>query len=58
MATLAEFQAAEPEMAVAAFPKPPEMFFAHVERADRAWWENVGQPGTYPVRQRWEAPRD
>jgi hypothetical protein len=160
MATWAEFQAAEPEMAVAASPKPPEMFFAlaflatvrpdggprvhpfcpilaggrlfaaiprrspkgddlrrdgrfvihalpgprdhefslrgraaevtdpvlrsmvqdavdatgvggmmesvrhdplfefDVERADRAWWENVGQPGTYPVRQRWEAPRD
>ncbi len=31
------------------------LFEFEIEQADLAWWEHVGQPGTYPVRRRWTA---
>lgn len=32
------------------------IFDFDIERAMTAYWEKVGQPGTYPVRQFWHAP--
>jgi hypothetical protein len=34
------------------------LFEFDIERADTARWANVGQADTYPVRQRWIAPRE
>jgi hypothetical protein len=31
------------------------LFAFDIEQVDLAWWEHVGQPGTYPVRRRWRA---
>jgi hypothetical protein len=33
------------------------LFEYDIEEAATAYWENVGQPGTYPVRRSWRAPR-
>ena len=36
--------------------KPEEWLFEyHIESAATTFWENVGQPDTRPIRQRWEA---
>ncbi len=32
------------------------LFELHIERVDTTFWENVGQPDTRPIRQRWLAP--
>lgn len=38
--------------------KPEEWVFEYdIEEAMSAYWEKVGQPGTYPVRKKWKAPR-
>ena len=33
------------------------IFEFYIEHAMTAYWEKMGQPGTYPVRQSWQAPR-
>jgi uncharacterized pyridoxamine 5'-phosphate oxidase family protein len=33
------------------------IFEYDIEEAATAYWVNVGQPGTYPVRKSWRAPR-
>jgi hypothetical protein len=33
------------------------LFAYDIEEARTAWWVNVGQPGTYPERRMWRAPR-
>ncbi|HEY8171665.1 MAG TPA: pyridoxamine 5'-phosphate oxidase family protein [Dehalococcoidia bacterium] len=38
------------------FVKPDDRYFEYdIERAMTAYWENVGKPGTFPVRQFWRA---
>ena len=38
--------------------KPEEWLFEyHIESAATTYWENVSQPNTRPIRQRWEAPK-
>jgi hypothetical protein len=40
------------------FVKPDDYFFAYdIEEAATAYWVNVGQPGTYPVRHAWRSTR-
>jgi uncharacterized pyridoxamine 5'-phosphate oxidase family protein len=34
------------------------IFEYDIEEAATAYWENVGQPGTYPVRRSWREPAD
>jgi hypothetical protein len=39
------------------FVKPHDHIFEYdIEHAATAYWVNVGQPGTYPVRRSWSAP--
>jgi hypothetical protein len=33
------------------------LFEYEIDEAATAYWVNVGQPGTYPVRERWREPR-
>ncbi len=38
------------------FLKPNDYYFEYdIEEAATAYWEHVGQPGTYPVRRSWKA---
>jgi hypothetical protein len=40
------------------FLKEHDYIFEYdIEHAASAYWEKVGQPGTYPVRKKWGAPR-